>query len=233
MSRGSISIGNVGLEPAEASARSAVPTTSPPTITITTWTSSARTRNDRGAPTARSRVRVACFCTVRMRKKNPVTSVTTRNVEEEDDRERLTDGLHAGRCRDRRGAVERIDARDRRGRCVERASEASTPALGCTSAADANTGWSAAVRVRHPTGRLVGGERHEDDRLHAEAAVVGQPDDADAERLRPSRTGDDLDRLADVEAVVAVDRAGDALTRHARGDVPPSTFVGSPGPPSS
>ena len=58
------------------------PTTSPPTITTTTCTSSTRARGAiRGpADAAWSRVSEAAFCTVRMRKKKPVTSVTTRNA---------------------------------------------------------------------------------------------------------------------------------------------------------
>ncbi len=56
----------------------AVPTTAPSLTTASAWTRTEVMSSRLLAPTARSRTSASTFCTVRMRKKTPVTMPTTR-----------------------------------------------------------------------------------------------------------------------------------------------------------
>ena len=73
-------MGNRALDAKDASQSMAAPIVIPTATMIATWTSSARTSAPSDAPMARRSVRLGVFCTVRITKKIPTTSVITTSA---------------------------------------------------------------------------------------------------------------------------------------------------------
>ena len=158
---------------------------SPAPITISTCTSRFPRRNQLLAPTARSSVSEDVFCTVMIRKKKPVSRITTTNA-----RPRMipndcsieeTPGREAT-------AVSRSSASTPSTWSVIAAARAagSTPVAGSTPTRFGST--AGRVRVRRDDEVLVGRVGDEQGRLDVELDVVGEPDDRHRARRRGRRS---------------------------------------------